>query len=461
MGFTAVMDMDFHWHLALGGLALRDGVWPSAEPFSHLPIPAAPDHQAWLADTLMAAIHRYFGVSGVRVAAAGVVALGAAAAFRLGERRGRARPFGFAVAAMWLALADDRFRLRPDLVTLAFVPLIANILDEAPGKRRDARVFGLTVLWTNLHPGAVFAPLFALGRIVGPEPWLSARTAAVALLALAVHPDGPASLLVYAADTAPLRPLIPEWQRLTDFAIVSFPAAWSALVLILPASAVLIRRLLLRRDLLGWHRSRPGDAAVAFAMTYVGVRFTFTLALAATTLIGSLDDGLRKRWRRPMLVLGVVALSIPIIHLAGEFDAIRQLGATRLFDDASAGRGFPTDTAAWISRLNVPLRLGHPPAWGGYLAHALHPSCKTATDGRVTRFGPELARRWAEIAPPASLEARCEADHVDMIVMPAGALPINPSAFGWLPLYSGNDGSIAVLRAKSPQVNAVKDALRR
>jgi hypothetical protein len=267
LGFTAVMDMDFHWHLRLGQLALEHGAWPSTEPFSHLPLPHPPDHQAWLADTLMALIHRYLGIPGLRLAAAAVGALGACAAWKLGERRGGHSVAGLLVAAVWMALSDDRFRLRPDLVTLALVPVMANLLDdEAPGRVR--RAFGLTVLWTNLHPGAIFAPLLAGGRLVGPNPKSAAATFGATVVGLSVHPDGPAALLAYAADTTPLRPLIPEWRRLGDFPFGDFAPAWIALAAIAAVGLPVPFGFARRRDFAGFAACRPGDAGVALLTTW-------------------------------------------------------------------------------------------------------------------------------------------------------------------------------------------------
>lgn len=460
LGFTAVMDMDFHWHLRLGQLALEHGAWPAVEPFSHLPLPTAPDHQAWLSDTLMAALHRYVGIGGLRLAAAALGALGASAAFRLGARRGGNPLAGLLVAAMWMALGDDRFRLRPDLITLALVPVMADLLDrESPG--RTVRVFGLTALWTNLHPGAIFAPLLAGGRLIGPNPKAAVATFAASVVGLAIHPDGPSALLTYAADTTPLRPLIPEWRRLADFPMSDFPAAWAALAAVTFAALPTLAEFIRRRDGKGFVACRPGDFAVALLTTWTGVRFVFGLHLAAASLLAAWGSDRVRRFTKIVALASAAFLVVPVLHLAEEGRAVAAFGEDRLFGEASAGRGYPVAAATWIRTLGVSLNLAHPPAWGGYLASVLGPNCRTATDGRVTRFGAELAAEWSRVDDPTLLETVAKKYAVDMLVIPTAFLPNNAERFGWIPLYAGNDGAVVVLRDASPRREAVRVALGR
>ena len=213
LGLTAPLDMDFHWHVALGRGLVAHG-FPTAEPFSHLPAPV-PDRQAWLADAALAILDRIGGIAAIRVLCAVVFAAGCLSVLRLARRRTASLALALLCVAIYVALALARLRVRPDLFTLALTPLFVELLERRPSWRQPVAVLLVSTLWANLHPGAIIGALLGLAQLWPPSR-IRVANAIAACAGLALTPDGLGGVLRFTADTTKLRPLIPEWQRLWE-----------------------------------------------------------------------------------------------------------------------------------------------------------------------------------------------------------------------------------------------------
>jgi len=109
-GATSLLDMDFHWHLALGQRLVAHG-FPDSEPFSHLPV-GRPDRQAWLSDAAFAVLERIGGVAAIRLAFGVAFAAGCLSVLRLARRRTSSIALALLPLAVYVGFAMARLRVR-------------------------------------------------------------------------------------------------------------------------------------------------------------------------------------------------------------------------------------------------------------------------------------------------------------------------------------------------------------
>ena len=122
--------------------------------------------------------------------------LAALVAFALVEMRARraaGRIFALAAGALAAACAPGSLGVAGGIVSAAFAAAVAYVL-ERPGPRATASATALTVLWCNVAPEGLLAPLIALclaaeatfgGRSLAERRWARAAFAGTALATLA------------------------------------------------------------------------------------------------------------------------------------------------------------------------------------------------------------------------------------------------------------------------------------
>jgi hypothetical protein len=450
-GSAARLDMDFHWHLALGQDFVAKG-FPAAEPFSHLPA-GTPDRQAWLSDAVFAVLDRIGGLALIRAVLGVVFAAGCLSVFRLARRGTRSTALALVPVAVYLALSTARLRARPDLFTLALLPLFVELIERTPSWRRALDLLLVSALWANLHPGSLLAGLVAVTQL-WPLSRLRAVNAAATWIGLCLTPSGLAGLLVYAADTTGLRPLIPEWQRIWERPLAEFGPEWAVVggVALLLAAALAVRM----RAGSPTPAAPPGAEAREGARAIMGValaasavRFLFALVLPALWATRILDRVVAPRPAlRALALAGAVALIVvfPIGQLREAAAGLRAAGASWL---GAEPPGYPVGAAEFLARSELSGNLGHPARWGGYLAWKLRPRFKTATDGRVTHFGADLAREWSVGVDSPAREEIFARRGIDLVVVPREMLPTFLDSQPYEPLYA-DDLAVVLLRLEGP-----------
>jgi hypothetical protein len=133
------------------------------------------------------------GGYGLALFATILVALTAFALVELRARRAGGRIFSLAAVALALGCAPGALGLAGGIVSAAFAAALAYIL-ERPGPRAAAAATALTVLWCNVAPEGILAPLIALclaaettfgGRSIAERRWARGACAGTALGTLA------------------------------------------------------------------------------------------------------------------------------------------------------------------------------------------------------------------------------------------------------------------------------------
>ncbi len=267
------------WHVRVGELIFRDGIMRT-DPFTFTFAGQTWIPQQWGGECLMALAHGIGGFDTLLLGFAVMTALLFTGVFRFLRANGMGWPLAAAVAGFAMVAAGFHFYVRPHLVTILLMAVVAAVLvafDRGRiGLRRLAWLIPLHVVWTNIHGGmlggvftlglaaAGWVALFLLKKESPVQSWKSAGSLAV--------------VVVLTAATMFVNPIGSELQR-TWFRIVGSPT---------------MSRYVSEHSPLDW--SREGDRAVlAFAAFY------FTMLLSASW----------RQWRLTWLLPAVwLALSL-------------------------------------------------------------------------------------------------------------------------------------------------------
>jgi tetratricopeptide (TPR) repeat protein len=162
-----IYSYDYWWHIASGRWILENGIM-RADPFSFTAKDAPLVDPYWLAQILLYLL-------GSTVVIFKTVIITAAFIFCLlvAPRQIRITLPAAALVLLGAFVAHERFLCRPEIFTLLFSAITLWVIFNL-SKRKNYAIFiipALTVLWANMHPGWVLAPLllaaYAGGRLLG------------------------------------------------------------------------------------------------------------------------------------------------------------------------------------------------------------------------------------------------------------------------------------------------------
>ncbi|MEO8036676.1 MAG: hypothetical protein ABI837_19730, partial [Acidobacteriota bacterium] len=174
-----IRSYDFFWHLASGRWIAEHAALPATDPFAVASSRGPWINGEWLFDVALHATHAAVGFSGLSWVRALVVALLFTSVFLLAARGGDT-PLAFLLTALAFAGVQGHYEVRPATLAACFVAVALALLAS---HRSWAWFALLTVVWINVHPSALLAPLFAGARL----RW---RVALGSLVSLLVNPWG-------------------------------------------------------------------------------------------------------------------------------------------------------------------------------------------------------------------------------------------------------------------------------
>jgi hypothetical protein len=411
------IDPGTQWHTRVGEMILDTGTFPRTDPFT-FPFEGQPwIPQQWLAEVVMAMLHRAAGLDGLLVALATLLAgLHAWAYARL---RAVGVPAVIAAALALIAWFTGTFHdlVRPHMVTLVLTAWTAAQLVAFDRGRIGVRGLSLLVpafvVWTNLHGGVLGGMMMLglcaagwfgafLGKRPTPTPtWR--RVIAVTLLGLGtgltplVNPFGLDLVRTWfrIVGSSAMKEFVPEHQPLdvTDF-------SGQAVLIAFGAYAVLVLSTRGRGFRVTWL-----IPVVWFVLTWMGIRqgplcIVTSLVLAAdvwphsafgrafTTATSPSPSG--KEWVLPCF-LAVTAFLLPMAHvrlpLVGR-------GWAR-FDESKWPVSLEPELRSVVRRVPVGTRIYNDTYFGGYLIRVT-PELKIFTDDRFELTGDDWIRNYVE-----------------------------------------------------------------
>jgi hypothetical protein len=423
-GTLRLRAYDTFWHLAAGRWILEHRRVPRFDPF-RFTSDRTPwvDHE-WLFQVGIAALERVGGLPALVVARTLLVV--GIAALLLRELKRAGAPMAGAVVVVVVAVlgARGRFFLRPELASLAGVVLLLSLLQRVRRAGRagwgDAALLaGLVVLWVNLHPGALLAPLIAAAYLLGARlPWRTRLLLpALAALALLANPYGAKVFTVPFGIAAGLRGLpavnpewLPAWEAPQPYLLSGF-AALLALAAIAAARA---RRLDAATGLV---------ALLLAALAATAVRHQGIFFLGAAFFAGECLTDLRRAtpspriarpalWRTVALAACVLAAAWCVRPPASGPLRPRQ---GRLVPGLGLEPGrFPERAVDVLERRRGVGNLYNDVAFGGYLLWRLYPPRRVFIDSR-NEVRPDLLhelararadeRAWRELLDRYAIDA--------------------------------------------------------
>jgi hypothetical protein len=482
-----IFSVDFHWHLAIGRVIHERGAIPRVDLFSAVE-PGRPYVQFnWLWDLVAFLIHEAGGLRAIRV----VQALAMAGSFALlyaGLRRVLVRPSAcFLVCAFALVLFEDRFRARPDALTLGFLACMLPVL--ALGARFVTRgvllgAFALGVLWSNLHGGTSLLLLLSAGALAlgttlnariaaRPEPvaraWalLAASTLGVAL--------SPTLLPGLAHWLAAIGPQIttgneewqPTWTMVRNGWAPSFVLIAFGPTLIAIAYAASEVQRVRRLGRAGVDFAQWSIAAGYLVLAHQAVRNAFLCIVPLVFLLQRASESWEARARgRTAAIAAALLIAVTVHDVVFEgYGGPRNL--VELIGYDLAPQTYPEEAARFIAQAGLQGPILNDGKWGGYLIWHTWPACSVFVDTRhhlTAEMWPVFLRSHDPLERPAAMEEAFRRWGIELALFSGPTFPLVHAPSQWQLLYKAGEQELFQRRGGAhEQANATRAraALRR
>jgi hypothetical protein len=447
-------DGDLGFHLTLGRLILDQKAIPLQDVFSHTLTGQPVTQHEWLSAVIFALAERTFGIKGVIL----LVALVIATAFWLVYKQIRTRSHMLVTAVLVTLLAITssmiHWLIRPHIFTFLLLPLWMTALDHLrQGKLKRWWILPvLMLLWANLHGVFVigFIAWFIYGFGVGwdllwgdipedePLPlhfWRFYLLGGVsAFLASLLNPSGIGLWTrvighignKYLADTTL------EFQSPNFHDVITWPfLIYIGLLLLVLAlskkrfdSGYLFNSIAWLLLALYGARNIPLFAIVTAPLLAQGIEDVLNHKSAKSGMIRRLQEMDSRLRKIDSQLKGYVwpALSIVIVitcfALGSHFDVYQQ-GYT--FDPEI----FPVEAVNWLEENPLEGEMFNYYSWGGYLLYRGWPELQVFIDGKVDFYGEAYVRQYAQVMNlEEDWEAVLDQYNVSWVILPKDELVV-------------------------------------
>jgi len=375
--FVASLDTlrsyDYFWHLATGRWIAEHRALPARDPFSVGSDRIEWINGEWLFQIVLYLFYQLVGHEGISLLRAALLALGFGAIYHWASRMVAPGMAAFLTAIGWLG-ALHRLNARPETPATFLLAAFLAALLFLNGRKRLIAAIIVTIVWFNIHPSALLAPVLA-GIHQGAQLTLSgfretrrqlmerALLVLGPLVALLVTPHGlkgllaPLHLIGYASEGSFTNiEWVPSGPRL-------FPLLYLAVLAIVLLSL-----------------TPPSEAKRKLPVSLIGlflgilaIRYVRNQGLffAAFPLIGAalMRPDIPRRWNS---VFGVASVLVVATVLAG-----------RPWTDIGIDRAlFPVAATEQLKRSGLKGIIYNPDQFGGFLIWSFYPERRVLTDGR-------------------------------------------------------------------------------
>jgi hypothetical protein len=342
-----IRSYDFFWHLATGRWIADYHALPAYDPFAVASDRSPWVNDEWLFDVVLHGIHSVVGFDGLSLLRALFVALLFAGVFALAARDGD--PFA---ALLFTSLAvfavGGQFDVRPASAAVALL-VIAVASVDAP-----ILFIIVTILWINIHPSAILAPLIPITRM----RWRLALGSAAALLVNPWGWRGIAAPIEVAAFVRSGLFVNAEWLP-SD--VRQFPLLYVTLAMAIALFSVTPAR-----------RSHAWRFALLLILGSLAIQHVRNQGLyfAAMPLLVTpyVTRPLSRNARAAIALLALVLLGLVVMGR----DSRRGIDGSR----------FPVRAAARMKAAGLHGNVYDPDQFGGFLIWSLYPERRVLTDGR-------------------------------------------------------------------------------
>lgn len=405
-----LMDGDTGWHIATGRWILRHGAVPTLDPFSFTKSGEPWFAWEWLSDLIFAVLDAHFGLPGVLILSALLVAVCAGLLLRRLLDAEVNPLLALPLALLAIGVCTAHLLARPHLFTFVLFPLSLWLIE------RDRRATGplvwllapLTALWVNLHGGwaGMVASLFILSAGHGLEAVLLrrgwTRCRRYALVGGACLAASLASPYGWRLHEHMVRYLASDWIRDTvnEFQSPKFRSEAMAQFEIVLLAAIACAGLLLAR-----RRVAETLLLVFWAhLALTSARHAPLFVMVALPVVGSDLPALGRRlFRGPEFartghILAAIGRDYRLGMMRGGFWAAAAFIAS-LWAPLGLPTAFPSDLfpVAHARAYRMELlahRVLTTDEWADYLLYANDPHQRVFFDGRSDFYGERLGREY-------------------------------------------------------------------
>lgn len=464
-GKRALLDGDTLWHIKMGEVMLQKGEILRQDLFSHTVYGKDWTAHEWLAEIIMALIHRLSGLTGIVIFHCLLAALTFWLLFRIAERLASDTAVAISLS-LSLVLAMTHFLARPHLFTWLFAALSFYILLR--GSKSLFLLPVITALWTNLHGGFV-AGLMLQGiflasaflenrpRLSGAEiqEWGRKQSTPItvfllSLLAVGINPFGYSLLLFpFHVSAGVFSAGIGEWRS------PNFQQFWHFRFYLLLILALL--------GLGRWKLTWTDGLLLIFWVNaaLVHQRHVSMAALfLAPCLARGLDVHLQSFIQRRASSKG--SRDLRLSTFSGPFSTI--LAASVLIAICTGASTFEKKlyplpesysqgAIAYLEKSLPEGNLLNEYSWGDFLLYALEPPPAVFIDGRADMYGEKIFGDYRSIAKlDEATEELLDKYSIDWVLFPASHILVRylKATGNWQEVYRDDQASILVSASSPP-----------
>ncbi len=465
---------DFFWHLKLGEIIASEGSIPRTDMFSAVHPDSSYVQPQWLWEWWAALVYALGGLKGVRIAQA-LVLVASFAGLYFTVRRATARiSAAFFVSLLGFTLFEDRFRARPDAMTLGFVVLSLPILLGLISQKRARLLytFALMVLWANVHGGASVLLLLSLlalstgsviDHLTGYAQDARAREQLQLLLVASVGFFCSPTLLQGLAHWAAL--IGPQIQTGNEEWMPTYTALRQGVTpaTVLIATAPSLVSVAYSWEQIRWTRAHGRKASAAgewllcvgyLVLSQQAIRNVFLCIVPIIFMLRrrSQDGDSRpsesqrgRRWLNPALAAAAAFVGLITLHDVVQRSYGGIAHAQSIFEYDLLPDTYPEEATDFLQGAGIQGGIFNHGPWGGYLIHRGWPQTHVFVDTRQN-LTPDM---WRVYMATLSLQTRDAAlDQawrrwgVDLVMLrgPTFALGLPPAH--WQLLYKAGDQEV-------------------
>lgn len=455
------LDGDLGRHITIGNYILAQHSIPTHDIFSHTLNGAPLTPHEWLAQVTFAIVHHLFGLDGVVILTAFILALAFTLLYNELIRLGINPLLAIILTLLAAAASSIHFLARPHIFTILFLAIWTPIVMRAERGENNKAVFFLpiiTLVWVNTH-GAFIAGFVVGGAALVGAIWEWTRkrlpfnsvkrltfAGLASTLVLLINPVG-VNLLKTSLGYIQNKYLVSHTQEYLppDFHNIGF----------LPF--LLFLAMMVFCFGYGWKRIRLSEILLAAgwtAMSLYSARNIPLFAIVVTPIIAStlqsgtekiqifvhIGDRLREveKQIRGILWQFAAVITAIILSMNGFF------GARNTYDP----RVFPVQAIDWLESHPQNGNMFNYFTWGGYILYRGWPQNLVFIDGQTDFYGEGLTREYEQVLTLGTgWENVLSKYHVTWAILPiTERLASELQDIGWQVLYK--DETAIILRLK-------------
>jgi hypothetical protein len=408
-------DCDTGYHIRAGEWILSHHSVPHHDMFSFLTPPLPWTAHEWLSEIIMALIHSAFGLTGLAIFFAGILALVSLLLFRMLRKDGNNILVAVFIVLLATVASQIHWLARPHVFSLLFFLVWYWILEEYRLRGRNRLYFlpALMLLWVNLH-GGFLAGFMLLGiYLAGELPDCFSRdaekrsvarqrlkalsiTTAVCVPVSCINPYG-FHILLFPFNLVSNKLIM---NNVTEFLSPNFhePSPFKYLILGLVTILALSRERLRLVELL--------LLLVFLNMSLYSVRYIPLFALVSAPIfmrhIEILLKGSQGKFpaifaKKAANIAEIDATSGGIMWPIAAFGAVAWLVASGTIRYGFDPRVKPVAAVNFIEKADIPGNMFNNDEFGDYVIYAAWPRYKVFFDGRSDMYGSGRLKEYMQI----------------------------------------------------------------